>query len=183
LLPAGAGIIAGRMPKSVPPPRRRANAIRASAPRSSSAGRKSDSPAKRETGNPRNLLDRILDTPHLAHVVPRLPPEILHRVIQHCGLEDCGELVTLATPGQLASVLDLDLWRAAQPGRDEQFDADRFGVARSADGIWRRRRAQTLAKMDVDLVIAALAQHARVSRRRGSILWPVDDEVDRVQPE
>ena len=78
--------------------------------------------------DPRHLLDRILDTPHLAHVVPRLPPEVLHRVIQSCGLEDCGELVALATPDQLARVFDLDLWRAGQPGLDEQFDADRFGV-------------------------------------------------------
>jgi hypothetical protein len=178
LLPAGAGIIAVRMPKSVPPPRRRASAVRTSTPRSGGAGRKSDSPAKREIGNPRNLLDRILDTPHLAHVVPRLPPEVLHRVIQSCGLEDCGELVTLATPGQLASVLDLDLWRAAQPGRDEQFDADRFGVwlevlMESGAGV----AAQTLAKMDVDLVIAALAQHARVfDAAAASPSLSVDDE-------
>ena len=61
-------------------------------------------------------------------VVPRLPPEMLHRVIQSCGLEDCGELVALATPDQLARVFDLDLWRTGQPGLDEQFDADRFGV-------------------------------------------------------
>ncbi|HEU4693326.1 MAG TPA: DUF6178 family protein, partial [Vicinamibacterales bacterium] len=53
------------------------------------------------------LIDRLLDTPHLAHVVPRLQPEVLHRVIQQCGLEDCGQLVALTTPGQLARVFDL----------------------------------------------------------------------------
>src|SRR5437870_3677664 len=74
------------------------------------------------------LLERILDTPHLAHVVPRLPPEVLHRVIQSCGLADCGELVALATPRQLERVFDLDLWSPAQPGVDEQFDPDRFGL-------------------------------------------------------
>jgi hypothetical protein len=179
LLPAGAGIIAARMPKSVPRARRRrGNALHGSTPRSGGAGRKSDTPVKRETGDPRSLLDRILDTPHLAHVVPRLSPEVLHRVIQNCGLEDCGELVTLATPGQLASVLDLDLWCAAQPGRDEQFDADRFGVwlevlMESGAGV----AAQTLAKMDADLVIGALAQHARVfDAAAGSPSLPVDDE-------
>src|SRR5712692_8945197 len=87
----------------------------------------SDSPAKRDARG-RSLLDRILDTPHIAQVVPRLQPELLHRVIQSCGLEDCAELVALATPGQLARVFDLDLWRQSQPGRDEQFDAGRFGV-------------------------------------------------------
>ena len=90
--------------------------------------RRSDSPAPRPVRDPRPLLDRILDTPRLAHILPRLPPDVLHRVIQRCGLEDCGELVALAAPSQLGRVFDLDLWRAGQPGTDEQFDADRFGV-------------------------------------------------------
>ena len=33
-------------------------------------------------------LQRILSTPHLAQAVPRLPAELLHRLIQHHGLED-----------------------------------------------------------------------------------------------
>jgi hypothetical protein len=112
---------------------------------------------------PRQLLDRILETPHLARVVPRLPPEVLHRVIQNCGLEDCGELVALASPGQLAAVFDLDLWRPARPGRDEQFDADRFGLwldvmMESGATV----AAQKLADVDVDLAIAGFAQHMRV---------------------
>ena len=58
------------------------------------------SPAPRGSQDRRSVLDRILDTPHLEHVVPRLQPDLLHRVIQSCGLEDCGELVVLATPAQ-----------------------------------------------------------------------------------
>jgi hypothetical protein len=88
---------------------------------------------------------------------------VLYRVIQNCGLEDCGELVALATPGQLAEVFDLDLWRADQPGLDEQFDADRFVVwlevlMESGATV----AAQALADVDVDLVIAAFAQHVLV---------------------
>jgi hypothetical protein len=111
----------------------------------------------------RPLLDRILETPHLAQVVPRLPPAVLHRVIENCGLEDCGELVALATPGQLAAVFDLDLWRPARPGLDEQFDAARFGLwleVMMESGA--AAAAQKLAGVDVDLAIAALAQHVRV---------------------
>src|SRR5262252_2551036 len=77
---------------------------------------------------PKPLLARILDTPNLARAVPQLQPELLHRLIDQCGLEDCAELVALATPAQLSAVFDLDLWSSRQPGEEERFDADRFGV-------------------------------------------------------
>ena len=117
----------------------------------------------RRDARERPLLDRILDTPHLALAVPRLQPELLHQLIQRVGLEDCADLVTLATPEQLSRIFDLDLWRPAAPGTDEQFDAGRFGV-------WLEvllesgatAAARKLAEMDVDLVVAGLAQHALV---------------------
>src|SRR6516162_1281178 len=84
--------------------------------------------ARLESPERRTVLERILDAPNLEQIVPRLQPEVLHRVIQSCGLEDCGEFVMLATPAQLTRIFDLDLWRAVLPGMDEQFDADRFGV-------------------------------------------------------
>jgi hypothetical protein len=97
------------------------------------------------------------------YVVPHLQPELLHRVVQRCGLEDCGDLVALATPDQLARVFDLDLWRADRPGPDEQFDADRFGVwLEMLVESGATAAAQIVAQMDVDLVTAALAQHMRV---------------------
>ncbi|HET7219120.1 MAG TPA: DUF6178 family protein, partial [Vicinamibacterales bacterium] len=144
----------------------------------------------RSLDDPRHFLDRILDTPQLAHVVSRLPPELLHRIIQRCGLEECGELVALATPGQLARVLDLDLWRAGQPGVDERFDAERFGVwlevlVESGAAI----AAQKLAEMDVDVVVAGLAHHARVFDRAavtayttldGDEIAPIRDPGDGV---
>ncbi|HKX29479.1 MAG TPA: DUF6178 family protein, partial [Blastocatellia bacterium] len=72
-------------------------------------------------------------------------------------------IVALATPEQLTRIFDLDLWRAAQAGRDEQFDAHRFGVWLEVlveSGV--AAAAQKLSGMDVDLVIAGLAQHALV---------------------
>jgi len=130
------------------------------------ADRTSDKPARRDAPAERHLLARILDTPHLAKVIPQLKPELLHGIIQKCGLEDCGELLALVTPEQLAQVFDLDLWRAARPGEDEQFDADRFGVwievlLEAGAAV----AAQKLAEMDADLVVAGLAQHALVYDR------------------
>jgi hypothetical protein len=115
------------------------------------------------TDDQRALLDRILDTPQLEKVVPQLPPELLHRIIQHTGLEDCGPILALITPKQLARVFDLDLWHAARPGLDEQFDAARFGqwlevLVEAGAGV----AAQKVAEMDADLVAAGLAHHARV---------------------
>jgi hypothetical protein len=111
----------------------------------------------------RPLLDRLLNTPDLAKIVPHLQPDVLHRVIQSCGLEDCAELVALATPEQISRVLDLDLWRVRRRGGDEELDADRFGVwlellMQSGAAV----AAQKLIGLDIELVTAGLAGHSAV---------------------
>jgi hypothetical protein len=107
-------------------------------------------------------LERILDNPQLARVVPHLQPELLHRIIERYGLEDCAELVALATPAQLVRIFDQDLWRAA-PGRDEHFDPARFGVwIEVLLELGAAAAAEKLAEMDARLVTAGLAQYARV---------------------
>ncbi|HEX5085710.1 MAG TPA: DUF6178 family protein [Blastocatellia bacterium] len=142
------------------------NTLQSHTPYPDGEDRPGDKPALRDATDGRALLDRILNTPGLEQVVPRLRPELLHRVIQTCGLEDCGEIVAMATPEQLARIFDLDLWRAAQAGLDEQFDAGRFGVWLEAllesGGA---AAAQKIAGVGVDLVVAGLAQHARVYDR------------------
>src|SRR5947208_6101463 len=117
----------------------------------------------RDGGSVEHRLARLLDTPFLARVVPHLPPETLHRLIRYRGLDACGELVTSATPAQLTSLLDLDLWRHAQPGRDEQFDVDRFGewlevLVDTGDSV----AARTVAVLDKHLVIVGLSRYLRV---------------------
>jgi hypothetical protein len=108
-------------------------------------------------------LAQILDSPFLARVVPHLPPETLHQLIRHRGLEACGELVTLASPAQLNSLLDLDLWRHPRPGRDEQFDVERFGewlevLVDTGESI----AARTIAMLNKTVVIAGLSRYVRV---------------------
>ena len=99
----------------------------------------------------------------LAELAPRLRPELLHRVIDAYGLEDCAELVAQATPAQLSHVFDLDLWRPPRPGLDEQFDAERFGVwlevllEAGAD-----RAADKLSQLPSGQLVAGFAHHARV---------------------
>lgn len=112
---------------------------------------------------PHQLVRRLLDTPDIERVVPRLPPDVLHRLIDQCGLEACGDIVALATPGQLGRLLDLDLWRAASPGADQTLDAARFGrwlevLLQSGADV----AADRLTAMDVELVVDGLAAHVRV---------------------
>jgi hypothetical protein len=99
----------------------------------------------------------------LARAVPHLPPETLHQLIRHRGLDACGELVASATPAQLDALLDLDLWRHPRPGRDQVFDVGRFGewlevLVETGDSA----AARTVAALDQDLVIAGLSRYVRV---------------------
>lgn len=115
------------------------------------------------TASTEHRLARLLETPLLARVVPHLPPETLHRLVRHRGLEACGALVTAATSAQLASLLDLDLWRPAEPAGDERFDADRFGdwlevLIEEGGSV----AARTVAALDEDLVVAGLSRYVRV---------------------
>ena len=111
----------------------------------------------------RSLLERLLKTPDLVHVVPQLHPTVLHRVITACGLEDCADIIALATPAQISRVLDADVWRASTPGLDEAIDVDRFGawieVLMQLDAAAAARKLQDL---DFHLVVAGLANHVAV---------------------
>lgn len=150
------------MPKTGRRRRRAPRATGSPASKTRAAVERRDGAARQPAGNPRDLLARICDTPHLARVVPQLPAQLLHGVIQRVGLEDCGELLALATTEQLSAVFDLDLWRIDRPGV-ERFDASRFC-------IWLEvladssvvAAAHRLAELDADLVIAGLAPQIAV---------------------
>jgi hypothetical protein len=145
-------------------------------------------PTPGETGSFRNSLARLLDTPHLARVVPHLAPETLHQLIAHCGLDVCAEIVALATPTQLASVFDLDLWRSAQPGRDERFDTERFGEwLELLVDAGSTAAARIVATMDEHLVIAGLSRYVRVYDPAATVTTvdgePLDIDVPHQGPE
>jgi hypothetical protein len=110
-----------------------------------------------------SVLARITHHPQLARVVPLLPPEVLHAMVTHYGLHDCGELLALATPEQLSAVFDLDLWRAAHAGGDEQFDTARFCEwLETLVDVGSEIAAAKLASLDVTLVVAGLLPNIKV---------------------
>src|SRR5262245_19845914 len=109
------------------------------------------------------LLLQRPDGPGLVRTVPDLPPEHLHRLIRHAGLEASVDLIEAATDAQLAAVLDIDLWDASRPGCDEAFDADRFGEwVDSLVGRDAAIAARVVARFDRALVVAGLSRHLRV---------------------
>jgi hypothetical protein len=119
-------------------------------------------PAHDDAGGVNARLTRLLDTPHLAHVVPRLSPEVLHHLIRDRGLDACGALIAASTPQQVAALLDLDLWRTT-PGRDDQFDGRRFGSwLEMLMDAGERVAARVVAAVDQTLAIAGLSRHVRV---------------------
>src|SRR5262245_10537768 len=122
-------------------------------------------PRRLDTPQPESTsaLARLIDTPHLAEVVSRLTPEVLHQVIRHHGLDACGALVAAATPQQVTAILDLDLWRPRAAGGAEQFDAARFGAWLEAlieEG--EAVAARVIAEMDEGLAVAGLSRYVRV---------------------
>ena len=141
--------------------RRETHATRRAA-RSSHAVTSGRSAAPRDSGSVHDKLARLLDTPHLARVVPHLAPEALHQLIRHRGLDACGELVVAMTPEQLTSVFDLDLWPHRRPGRDEHFDEDRFGEWLELLTDTGDSGGRTVASVDENLVIAGLSRYIRV---------------------
>lgn len=97
------------------------------------------------TIQPRRLLTRILDRPNLVEAVRSLGPAALLRVVEEVGLEDAGELISLATFERLRQVFDEDVWRSPQPGADERFEGAGAELARDARGR-RAGRARTAAR-------------------------------------
>jgi hypothetical protein len=132
-----------------------------------------------ETETPRPLLARILETPELARIVQSLEPRVLHRLVRHCGLEDSGAIVALATTEQLERVFDHDLWRNERTGEEERLDADRFALwlevlAEAGHEVAARR----LVEMDFEFVTAALSRHLFVLDAQSMALVHAFDEMD-----
>jgi hypothetical protein len=108
---------------------------------------------------PSKLLNHILDQPELPSIIQNLDPGILTKLIRHVGLEDSAQIVSLATAEQLKNVLDEDLWYSEAPGREETFDAVRFGlwleIMKENGSAFAARRVMEL---DEDLVTLGLCQ-------------------------
>jgi len=87
----------------------------------------------------------------------------LGEMIMERGLEDAGDMVSVASGEQLAAVLDEDVWTASAPGEAEQFDDERFALwIQVLAELDPAAAASKLAAMDEDLIAYGLARLLRV---------------------
>jgi hypothetical protein len=125
---------------------------------------------------PGKLLNHLLDHPELPDIIKKLDSGVLTRLIRHVGLEDSAQIVFLATAEQLENVLDEDLWYSAVPGREETFDAARFGlwleIMEENGSAFAARR---LMELDEDLVTLGLCQLVLVAGIDDPALYMSDD--------
>ena len=110
----------------------------------------------------RSNLARLPHTPHLDLIVPRLPPVVLHRLVQYVGVESAADILALARPAQIARLIDEDVWRS-RGGESEALDVERFGVwLRTLVDAGTTVAADALARIDFNLTAAAFAGHVAV---------------------
>jgi hypothetical protein len=126
------------------------------------------------------LLGRILETPDLVAVVQSLDPRTLYRLVEQVGLEDVGEIITLASTAQIEKIFDDDLWHSKRIGRDETFDPERFGlwlqVLLEAGEEFAARRRTELDPDIVALGFCRLVLVVDVDQLAVAMADPGDDE-------
>jgi len=109
------------------------------------------------------LLRRIIEDPVSAATIRSLPAEPLARLIDHVGLEDAGEIISLATTDQLLGVFDSDLWRRERGGEEGTFSPERFllwlEVLLEAG---EKALVTRLSELPEELVISAFYAHVLV---------------------
>ena len=125
---------------------------------------------------PGTLLNHILDQEQLPAIVQSLDARTLTKLIRCVGLEDSAPIVSLATADQLERVLDEDLWCSEAPGRDEVFDADRFGLwLEIMEETGSEFAARKVMELDENLVTLGLCRLVWVAGLDDAALRASDD--------
>src|SRR6185437_7106347 len=107
----------------------------------------------------RQKLDLILSTPEAERLVQSFAPQTLFYTLKEIGVADAGDLLSFAVPEQIKWLFDLDCWDKDQPNLKRM----REWIEAIADG-GRRRLADGLMELDLELVSLLLRQYLRVHR-------------------
>jgi len=107
----------------------------------------------------RQKLDLILSAPEAERLVQSFAPETLFYTLKEIGVADAGDLLSLAIPEQVKSLFDLDCWNKDRPNLSRM----REWIEAMAEG-GRKRMADGLMELDLELVSLLLRQYVKVHR-------------------
>jgi hypothetical protein len=107
----------------------------------------------------REKLDLILSAPEAERLVQSFAPQTLFYTLKEIGVADAGDLLGFAVPEQIRWLFDLDCWDKDQPNLQRMHE----WIEVIADG-GRRRLADGLMNVDLELVSLLLRQYIRVHR-------------------
>ncbi len=107
----------------------------------------------------RQKRDLILSAPEAERLVQSFSPETLFYTLKEIGAADAGDLLSLALPEQVKSLFDLDCWDKDRPNLERMRE---WIEALSEAG--RRRLADGLMELDVELVSLLMREYIRVHR-------------------
>jgi hypothetical protein len=82
--------------------------------------------SKQLATRPGHLLKTLTDNPALPAFVRTLQTPVLHKLIEHVGLRDAGDLIAHTTTDQLRGLFEVALWENLRPGDTEQLRPERF---------------------------------------------------------
>ncbi len=136
-------------------------------------------------GSPRRRYDELVSNPKAKDLVPKLPALELFWLLREVGLRDAADLLSLASPAQIQTFLDLDVWDREQlllPATVAWIEAlTDTGVAHAA--------AVTRA-LDVEMPSLVLALAARIydltleeaaPEDSENAMWPTPDGFHLVE--
>src|SRR5579875_3570210 len=107
----------------------------------------------------RQKRDLILSAPEAERLVQSFAPETLFYTLKEIGSADAGDLLSMAAPEQVKGLFDLDCWTK-----------DRVNFARIREWIeamseaGRRRAAEALMELDIELVTLLMRRYLKVYR-------------------
>ncbi|HKD66156.1 MAG TPA: DUF6178 family protein [Candidatus Binataceae bacterium] len=107
----------------------------------------------------RQKRDLILSAPEAERLVQSFAPETLFFTLKEIGSSDAGDLLSMAAPEQVKGLFDLDCWTK-----------DRVNFARIREWVeamseaGRRRAAEALMELDIELVTLLMRRYLKVYR-------------------
>jgi len=107
----------------------------------------------------RQKRDLILSAPEAERLVQSFAPETLFYTLKEIGSADASDLLSLALPEQIKGLFDLDCWDKDRPNLKRM----REWIEAMAEG-GRKRMADGLMELDLELVSLLLRQYLRVHR-------------------